>query len=156
MTTERMTLARALRYKKRVVENIRTLEMEIQQNNSKIDGEERECDVRLAFKRREAWVFHLVDLKMKMQEATRPIQRLILELAEAKSEIAFWQRVPTMHGTQPSRFRAETTIRYVAEFRKPETDSMVRMLQDRIDLLQTQIDAHNAETTVEINMPDLP
>lgn len=153
---EKMTLSRALRYKKRVVEKIRNLESEIQTNNSKIDGEERDCDVRLALKQRTQWTLHLIDLKLKIQEATRPVQALILELAEAKSEISFLQRIQTIHGTQPSRFRDEHTVKYVAEIRKPELDKMVQALQNKIDSLQTRIDAHNADTTVEINTPELP
>jgi predicted nucleic acid-binding Zn-ribbon protein len=139
-----------------VIEKIRTLESEIQSNNSRIEDEERDCDVRLAWKQRTQWTRHLIDLKLRIQEATRPIQTLILELAEAKSEIAFWQRVPTVHGTQRSRFRDETTVKYVAEVRKPELDKIVADLQTKINSLQNKIDVHNAETTVEISAPDLP
>jgi len=151
-----MTLARALRYKKRVVESIRQLEADIQVNNSRVEGEEREVDVRLALKQRAAWVTHLVHLKLAIQQATRPIQRFVLELAETKSEIAFMQRVNIEHGTQRSRFRDEQTIKLEAEIRKSERDKLVNGLQDRIDELQTKIDAHNAENLIEVTPPELP
>jgi hypothetical protein len=153
---EKMTLSRALRYKKRVVEKIRLFESDIQNSNTIVDGEERDVDVRLALKQREAWVRHLVDLKLTIQQATQPIQRLVLELAETKSEIAFLQRIGTQHGTQQSRYSGEPSLKYVSEIRKQERDKMVSTLQDEIDKIQTKIDAHNAETTIEVTVPELP
>jgi len=93
----KMTLARALRYKKRVIESIRKFESDIQEVNSIVEGQERDTDVRLALKQRAAWVKHLVALKMSLQEATKPIQRLVFELAECKAEISFYQRLGTGH-----------------------------------------------------------
>lgn len=40
--------------KKRVVESIRKIESDIQQSNSIVEGQERETDVRLSLKQREA------------------------------------------------------------------------------------------------------
>lgn len=151
-----MTLSRALRYKKRIVEKIRKLEAEVQENNSKVEGEEREVDVRLALRQREAWVNHLVAFKLALQEATRPIQKLVFELAETKAELSFLQRVGTFHGTQKARYRDEPTMTYTAELRKKEVDTLTEALQKRVDELQTKIDAHNATTNLEVTEPELP
>jgi len=151
-----MTLSRALRYKKRIVEKIRKLESDIQSNNSKIEGEERDADVRLCLKQREAWVKHLVQFKLALQKATQPIQQLVFELAEAKAELAFLQRIPTTKGQIKGRYREETTTTYTAEITKPEVDTMTDTLQKRVDELQTKIDAHNATNNVEVADPQLP
>lgn len=156
MPTEKMTLSRALRYKKRVIETIRRLETDVQENNSRVEGETRDADPDLCLKRRASWVKHLVDLKLKIQEATRPIQRLVLELAETKAEISFMQRISTVSGMHRPRYRDETAVNYEAVIRKPQIDATIIALQDRIDSLQTQIDNHNAETTIEITTPELP
>lgn len=156
MNTTTMTLSRALRYKKRVVENIRRLEEDVQSNNCTVDGEERNSDVRLSMNQRASWVTHLVDLKLTIQAATQPINRLVLELAETKAEISFVQRINVTHGLSQSRFRDEASINYKAEIRRPEKDTLVTKLQDRIDDLQTRIDVHNAETTITLSTPDLP
>lgn len=154
---ERMTLARALRYKKRVLENIRNLENDIQSNNSVVEGAERDVDVRTALKQREAWVKHLVDLKLAIQEATRPVTRLVLELAETKSEIAFWNRVDTSNGTQKDRYGyTNPEVKVQAEIRKNERDTTLKSLQERIDSIQTKIDDHNASTVIEVRSPELP
>lgn len=153
--TEHMTLAKALRYKKRVIEAIRQLETDIQTNNSKGEGEEREIDVLTAMKTRSSFVEHLVELKSLIQEKTRPIQYLILQLAEAKSEISFIQKLDVTHGL--SRGRWETTpVKYEAIIRKSERDKMVKDLQKKIDDIQSKIDMHNAATTLEIETPELP
>lgn len=153
---EQMTLARALRYKKRVIENIRRLEQDIDCNNSKVEGEVRDVDVLLALKQRSAWVNHLVDLKLALQQNTRPIQRLVLEMAETKAEIVFLQRMSIDHGTQRSNYRDEPSFKFDAVIRKSARDKMVQDLQDRIDQLQTKIDAFNAENFLEISTPELP
>lgn len=151
----KMTLARALRYKKRVVESIRKFENDIQASNCIVEGEERDSDIRLSLKQRSVWVEHLIGLKLALQKATQPIQRLILELAEAKSEIAFYQRLSTEHGTVKDRYGG-TAMKYESEIRKKERDKVVKELQDRIDQLQTKIDAHNATTDIEVPDMELP
>ena len=151
-----MTLSRALRYKKRIVEKIRKLEQDIFSNNSKVEGEEREADVRLCLGQRQAWVKHLVEFKLALQEATRPIQGLVFELAETKSELSFIQRINTTKGQVSGSYRDETTKVYTAEITKKEVDTLTETLQKNVDDLQTKIDAHNATTNVVVRDPELP
>ena len=152
---EKMTLGRALRYKKRVVETVRNLESDIQSYNCVLEGSTPEVDVRKALEMREAWVNHLVDLKLKIQEATRPIQKLVLELAEIKSTIAFLQRVNVQHGKTYDRWSEEKPQEWFANIRKAERDLRVVDLQNMIDKLQTEIDEFNAKTLIEIDVPSL-
>lgn len=151
-----MTLGKALRYKKRVVENIRNLEQDIQLSNCTVEGEERDTDVRLAVQQRSAWVKHLVNLKLAMQAATAPVQRLVLELAEVKSEISFLQRVNVTHGLSQSRYRDETSIKYNAIIRKSERDALITELQDKIDDLQSALESFNATNSITVTDPELP
>ncbi len=148
-----MTLGRALRYKKRVVEAIRNLEMDIQTNNSVVEGQERDVEIESALVERSQLVKHLVELKMVTQNATRPIQRLVLQIAEAKAEITFLQRIDVTHGTARAHFGQEA-VKLEAALRKPKRDEMVRSLQRRIDQLQAEIDAFNAATSISIEVPE--
>jgi len=143
-----MTLSRALRYKKRLVEKIRKCESDIQTNNSHLAENTPEVDVQGTYTNRQKLVAQLVALKMALQQATAPIMNLILELAETKSEIVFWQRVDTTFGMQRDRWSEVAPTEYVATYRKSWTDAKVVELQDKIDQLQTQIDAFNNETTI--------
>lgn len=150
---EQMTLSRALRYKKRVVETIRRLENDVCEYNSRIEGTESETNVRGSFALRQKWVSHLIDLKLKIQEATRPIQRMVLELAETKSQIAFVQRISTNHGPVADKWENKTT-NYFSDIRRAEKDSMVVELQAKIDSLQTKIDEHNTKTLISVEVPE--
>lgn len=152
METQKMTLSRALRYKKRVLERLRSAESDVQSYNSVVDGAEREVDVNKKLAERGALVQHLIELKLALQDATRPIMPLVFELAETKSEISFWQRISTVHGKVRSHYRDEAETSYNALIRKPQVDEKVKELQERIDALQTKIDAHNADTTIEITV----
>lgn len=150
---EKMTLARALRHKKRVIEQIRKLDSDIQTSNSLVVGTEIEVDIRKCLESRDHWVSHLVDLKLKIQDATRPIMQSVLELAECKTEIALWQRLNTTHGKLADRFSAQT-VEMNAVIRRSEQDRYVKIIQNRIDELQNRIDAFNAETVIEIFVPE--
>lgn len=152
---EKMTLSRALRYKKRVIETIRGLEADIQGYNSVLEGTDPEVDVRKALMKRKAWVEHLVLLKLQIQEATRPIQKMVLELAETKSEIVCLQRLNTTHGKVENRWGDGKPELWFAVIRKAEKDQLVADLQKRIDELQTKIDAFNAEHTIDVVAPEV-
>ena len=151
-----MKLSRALRYQKRVKETLRKLESDIHADNSKVEGEGRDTDIRLALKQRTAWINHLLELKLATQQASTEIRRDILQLAEAKSEIAFLQRLNVTKGTVRARFRDEQSTKYDAVIGKNERDTMVSALQDQIDALQTKIDNFNTSTMVEVSEPELP
>lgn len=149
--SQKMTLSRALRYKKRVVEVIRSCEMDVQTNNSRAKGEERDVDVGQALARRSALVTHLVEVKMALLKATLPIQARIFALAELKAEISFLQRIDVTHGMVRSRYRDEQSVEMEAVVRKAQRDARIKALQDQIDQYQTEIDVFNNETTIEIS-----
>ena len=152
-----MKLSRALRYQKRVKETIRKLETDVQTDNSKPEGEERDTDVTLALKQREAWVKHLVALKLATQSASSKIRRDILELAEAKAEISFLQRLDVTNGTVKDRWdRQAPALKFIATISKNQRDQMIAGLQDKIDAFQTKIDNFNTSTDVEVIDPELP
>ena len=150
-----LTLSRALRYKKRVIEKICNIESDIQTYNSIIEGTEVEVDVNELLKQRTDLKRYLINFKLTVQEATRPIQKEILELAEAKSDISFYKRLPTDHGKQVMQPRygmtEATENTFVATIRKDEKERVISQLQDKIDELQTTIDAHNANTTITVD-----
>lgn len=147
--SQQLTLARALRYKKRVVAKIAALEADIQTNNTLIEGAEQEVDIRQALKDRDALVSHLTELKLAMTKATFSIFPHILEVAELKSKIAFLGRIPTTHGVHRDRY-GETNATYRAELRKKEVTNTVTQLQSQIDDLQAKIDAYNNKTTITL------
>jgi peptidoglycan hydrolase CwlO-like protein len=147
-----MTLARALRYAKRVKEQISKLETDIAASNSVMKGAERDIVGTVAdnIKRRDELVEHLVELKLATIKATQPVQPMILRLSEIKGKIAFLQRLNVTHGLVRDRYGESQPTEYVAEIRKLDRDKMVTDLQSQIDELQGRVDAHNANTKIVI------
>jgi len=144
---QEMSIAKALRYKKRVVSKINKLESNIIENNSVVAGAERDFDVKTALLQREEAVRHLIDVKMAISAASAPIQRKILECAEAKSRISFYNRVPTTHGKTPSQWEDNVTD-YEAELRKQKRDEEILRLENLIDDHQSSIDGFNHANNV--------
>lgn len=148
-----MTLSRALRYKKRVIETIRKLEQEITAYNSVAVEEAGKFDVKAAFEARLKTIEHLLALKLATIEATKPIQDTILRMAEEKSTAAFLARLNTTDGWVRPRYQGEADLTYVSAINREEKERLIKECQDKIDAFQTEIDAFNART--EIVVPDL-
>jgi hypothetical protein len=148
-----MTLARALRYAKRVKEQISKVETDITTYNSVVEGAEREIEGTIAdnMLRREKLVDHLIELKLASQKATMPIMPVILRLSELKGKISFIQRIGMTHGIVADRYGNGTPTKYVAEIRKGDKDRMTTELQAQIDELQGRVDAHNANTKITVS-----
>lgn len=149
----KMTLAAALRYKKRIAEKINKAGNDARENNCIVKDGEREYDTRKSLERRAAWVRHMIDLKLAVEQATLPIKRSVLEVAELKSLITVYAGLNTQHGLVRSPYE-EHSVTYEAQVRKGERDKTVTALQSQIDDLQTKIDAFNNATSVEF--PDAP
>lgn len=148
-----MTLARALRYAKRVKEKISKVEGDIASYNSIIEGAEREIEGTIAenMARREKLVDHLIELKLATIKATQPVMPVILRLSELKGKIAFLNRIGMTHGVVNDRYGTGQPTKYVAEIRKGDRDKQVVELQGQIDELQGKVDAHNANTKINVN-----
>lgn len=152
MTTIKMNLLQGLRQKKRLKEMIARVNGNIKGHNSRLRGTEREVDVRRAIEVREILKESLIDLKLKLQDASRPIQRDILMLAELKGDMQLFQSLDTQHGmvlNNPSYAQA-TELNYEAEVRKAEVDKKCTEIQARLDELFSKIDGFNTSHFVEV------
>ena len=147
----KMTLSRALRYKKRVVEKVRKLEGDIQAFNSRISGAVEPVNVVDCLLSRKKSIEHLLELKVALQKATAPIMPKILELGELKSEIRFLSGLNVTEGKQPQRYMEAEPTFYVVTINKKERDKLITELEGRIDELQSEIDLHNAKTEIELS-----
>ena len=144
-----MTLSRALRYKKRLVERIGKIERDIQNSNSYRVENVPEIDVNVALAQRTELVSQLVSLKLKLQAATAPIMEMILNLAEKKAEISFWQSVDTKRGIHQDQWGDAPAVEYNSTFSRNFVDERIFEIQNQIDQLQTKIDAFNASTEIQ-------
>lgn len=150
-----MTLARALCYKKRVIQQLAKITGVIPQANSTVEGQSNEIDVMAALAKRELLVEHLIWLKTGLAKATAPIQELIFRISELKAKAALLNTLNTNHGLVKDRYGSEP-LKYVAVIRTKDRDQQVQEIQNQIDALQVAIDEHNNKTVVSIPTLVLP
>lgn len=150
MPTIKLNLLQGLRYKKRIKEAISRVTANIKTYNSKLQDTEDEIDVRKAIAFRTQLKEILVDLKLKLQDASRPIQRDILMLSELKDELGFYQSLETKHGKEHSfNYGEHQEMLYQAIVRKAEVDQKCMELQKELDNLYAKVDAFNTAHFVE-------
>ncbi len=144
-----MFLTKALKYKNRLVEQLRKVDDDLQVYNSIVTtGEEgcREVDVLALVDKKSALTEELINLKLAISNANQKIQRHIFEMAEIKAQIVFWGGLNTTHGLK-SNYMDEVT-KYDAVIRKSEVDEKVKNLTEKLDRLQEEVDKHNYITEI--------
>jgi len=146
-----MSLSAALTYKKRVLGWLNSATADITANNSRKEGQFEEVNVRKRLEDRRVLVSHMLDLKTKMNAATMPIFQLILEIGELKSELSMYNSLRTTQGVVPAGYREEKDSVYIAVVGRKERDQKVEELQNKLDQIQSQIDAFNNKTTIQVD-----
>jgi hypothetical protein len=123
-----------------------------------IVGNEREIDVIGLMEVRRAIVEKLVEIKTAISAANEPIRTKIYQIAELKALIGFLKGIPTTHGKVASRrsFLDDThsDVEYVAAIRTSDVESLTKEAKRMIDVLQTEIDAHNASTSIDVTVEE--
>ena len=145
----KITLAQALKLKKRVVQTIGQKNKLITANNQMLKDSTIEVDVSEEVKLRAKLVNSLIDLKEALAEANKPIRKLIFKLSELKSEIALLESLPTKHGIGKEEYGTDK-IEYVSTIRAFVVQKLVKQLQKEIDETQEKIDAFNYTTKIEV------
>ena len=147
-----MKLAKALKYKNRLVKKISTVQRSISSYNSVEKGSTKEVDVSLAMGEYKKFIKELVELKIKMFEASRPIREHILKLAELKAEISWLREIPTLRGqARVSSYMRDDgeAVEYEAVFSRQEINKMIEDNEEQIDSLQEEIDTFNHTTEID-------
>lgn len=155
---KKITLARALKYKNRVVERMRKLENDVVTTNSVLQGSERDFDPKAVVAERLALERHLVELKLTLDAANKPIKEAIAKLQELKGRLAFLARINTTHGKVDARrnlYGEQGEMFYEAAIRKAELDNLIVAAQEEIDGLQERIDQYNNTTTIDFEVMPL-
>ncbi len=154
-----MTLARAMQVKNLLAGRLTEVNQKIQQSNSIRAGNEREVKVRELLELRGALVAKLLEIKVAISDANAPIRDQIYALAELKSSINFYRGIDTKHGKFAPEYRfsgSGTDEDWEAEIRAPEIEAMVKATRAEIDATQQKIDAHNASTSISVEVaPEL-
>ena len=133
-----------------MIKKIRDLQEDIKRNNSVRADDEKKLDVNQLMKDLKIAVDELLQLKLSIFEASRPIRENILRISEAKSEIAFLKGIDTQEGKQyvygadePTNFEVTYDMLWVRD--------AIKKCEETIDNLQDEIDIFNHKTELVIN-----
>lgn len=153
MTMETITLAQALKQRKRLAQRIGQVDQRIGKNNSVPQGNVRDASPRELLAERGRLVDQLVAVKMAVLRGNDGIQEKVLRIAEIKGQITVLSALDTKHGQQDSPaavWRQGPPIVYDAELKQPEVDEIVRAMEAQIDAIQEEIDRYNYTTRIEV------
>ena len=147
----KMSIARALREKNRLNDEIDHLWKIFQDENSCLETHKRTADVNQILKTIEQYSAKLVELRTKIGNANSSDHiRHIHLLDETKNRLA---KLSATDGSENPEERFDRKIERTAVFNDETLLAMRRQLQSEANRLQDQIDEFNAETKIEFNSP---
>jgi hypothetical protein len=147
----KISLAKALKEKNKVVSKIKELEGKIQQNNVTVKGNEFSYTVPVLLTALEKEKNKLVALKAEIFKANLPIYKDILELSEAKAHLSFLRGLNVQEGIVVERYN-DKEVTYVAQINLVKRDAIVEEYQTKVDTLQETIDTFNYSTQIEVDL----
>ena len=165
-----MTLAKALKHKKRVLGKINRVTKSIHECNSVLAENTPRHDVLELVKTRQLLVDHLIAVKVAINRANDPmpvgvavngandsIVEDIYRLAELRGDISFWEGINTTDGrvARASFSHQADADTYKATIKENDVEEKVAELEKRIDEIQDKLDEHNATTKININIPEI-
>ena len=160
-----VTLAKVMKYKNRLVEELQRVTGLIYSNNS-LTEELREIstvEVPKLIETRRSIVNHIVAIKLLIQQKNLSVAndvlnsaqyKRILELQELKNEVSFYRGLNTQHGPIRNYYSDNNeVVNYTAIVRQEDVDNKVKELNKLIDKLQEEVDGYNHSTKVSIQDP---
>lgn len=149
-----ITLATALKKKKRLAGEVCALRSELEGNNSRNAKAIVKFDWSLKHEKYINAISKLVSLKAAIATANTPIHGKIAMLAELKTLITFYQTLNTTEGIiEGPDFSLAGSGQTQTDFRVSmnyaETRKQIDSIQERINNLQDELDSFNANQTIE-------
>lgn len=154
--TTKITLARGLKLKNRLVSRLSNLWTEIATYNSTIEGAEK-YEVKPIFERYKQGQQYLIGLKIALNAGTQAAWKFLAEMEELRGLVKNLNSISTLNGPQHSpsyrmaRVQDEKPLIYQAQFTKQDINKMVKEYEARIDALQEELDKHNHTQTIDID-----
>lgn len=145
----KVSVAKALKLKNRLVNRLAKTTQDIAQNNSCIEEQKGRVDVAKLLELREKLTQAVVDVRVKVQAANVKIQGKLVLLSERKGDIVFFSALNTFDGVQRHNYQ-NTEVKHVAHLQKVDVDNKVKQLEAEVDTLQDEIDAYNARTKIDV------
>jgi len=154
----KISLARALVLKKRVIGKLNVLKGRIQTYNSVQKNAVCPYDIPETIIRHAVMTQQLVTLKAELCRANLPIMADIFRLAEAKTEKLFYEGLDCTAGMVAAPYHAPAgtpPTEIIATINQAQRDILISARETEIDTIQQRLDAFNHTTQIEVPEFDL-
>lgn len=150
MSLQTLTIAKALKRKNKLSGEIKQLQLLIHQENRINDSKIRNINILEEEIELNKKITELISIKSAITRANKDIVSKIYSLSEFKSLIKFYQQLPVEKG-----FESETVgynniekVKYTVIIDKREVLLKTKELQNKIDMLQEELDRFNFTTNI--------
>jgi hypothetical protein len=140
-----MNIKQALKLKNKLVAQIKEQYEIAKAHNSIEQGNPRRYSALKAINEAEKLSIELAELKTKIHLANAPVYDLIFQMSELKNQIKQLKSIPVDEGKVTERYGSVTAIKEV-ELNIAERDNLVKVLENKIEVIQDKLDTHNAIT----------
>jgi peptidoglycan hydrolase CwlO-like protein len=147
-----MNISKALKVKNRLVGEVNRLQELVKRENSRRNDNTSSVNVEETVSQLESTREKLVSLKGAINEASAPISKKLADLAETKSQINFYNSIPSREGEELTLIgsnREKLSYMWSAHLNREKLDAKVVELQKKTNDLQDEIDNFNAQTQVD-------
>jgi len=145
----KMSLAKALRVKNRLVGKIQKLKIIVSNNNSFLDTNPPNHDIPKTMDEIAGLTKNLVELKTAVSVANKGIAKQLHELEELKSTISWLEGISTTEGIRHEY--GDITNTYKVFFQDVQITSEVDKTQNLIEHIQDEINQFNFNTIIEVD-----
>jgi hypothetical protein len=143
-----MTIKQALKEKNRLIKAIEDEFKKVYSYNSIDEGNVRPYSTVTALENIMTLEEGLIDIKTKIHRANMGVYNKIFRLSELKSLAKRLTQINCDEGKVTDRYsRTEPSVK-TAEVSVVDRDSRVKMIEEEIELLQEELDTHNATTSI--------
>ena len=149
----KISIAQALKEKKRLAGEISYLWQLFQNENSCLETHKRKIDVKETLQTIDHYTAKLVELKTKISVANQGEHlRNLEQLAETRKQLSNLSATSGSEDPEPDCHR-DRWLERTAIIDEEELAEMRRQLRRKMDQLQDQLDAHNAKTEIDFETP---
>jgi len=142
-----MNVKQALKAKNKLVADLKAQYEILKKYNSIEGGNPRRYSMSETLNKIHDLSNQLVELKAQIHKANQPVYQKIFALAELKGMVKEIKRIPTEEGKVSERYGSVISVKEV-ELDVVAIDGIVKVLEEKIEQLQDELDVHNATTQI--------
>ena len=143
-----MTIKQALKEKNRLIKAIDDEFKKIQAYNSIDESNTRPYSTQTSLENILVLEDALIDIKTQIHRANMGVYDKIFRLSELKSLAKKLNQIDCSEGKVVDRYSRSEAVVKTAEITVIDRDTRVKMIEEEIELLQEELDTHNATTSI--------